>query len=118
MPKHDIKEFIDFFFEASKKIRGISPQFERGKDGNHVKSALKTFSREQLEMLAIWFLAKKTKLHPRIGTMLSKKLLEELSREIKDPKFWKELDQIMEKYYPRQLSLDELKRVYDSAERK
>ncbi len=107
-PKNDIKVFIDFFNEACLKIRKERPIFARGKDGNLVKLALKKFSRQHLEMLAVWFLAKKLKLQPKIGAMLSKKMLEELERKIKSPSLWKELDEIFEKYYPRQ---------YDSAER-
>lgn len=107
--KNDIKAFIDFFHEACLKIRKEKPVFERGKDGNLVKIALKKFSRKQLEMLSVWFLAKKPKLATRIGAMLSKKVLEELERKIKGPDFWKDLDTIFEKYYPRE---------YDSATRK
>jgi len=106
--RNDIKLVIDFFHDASVKIRKETPKFERGKDGKLVKNALEKFSRTQLEMLTVWFLAKKPKLQAKIGTMFSQKLLEELERKIKSPSFWKELDEIFEKYYPRQ---------YDSAER-
>ena len=106
---NDIKKFIDFFHDASLKIRNEKPKFVRGKDGNLVKSALKTFSRQQLEMLACWFLEKKPKLSLSLGAMLSKNVLEELERKIKDPNFWKDLDKIHEKYY---------KQHYDSAEGK
>ena len=105
--KNDIKVFIDFFNDACLKIRKERPVFARGKDGNLVKLALKKFSRQHLEMLAVWFLAKKSKMQPKIGAMLSKKMVEELERKIKSPSFWKELDEIFEKYYPRQ---------YDSAD--
>ena len=104
MPKNDIKAFIDFFYDACQKIREVKAVFERGKDGNLIKMALKKFSRKQLEMLAVWFLAKKPKLQPKIGTMLSKKIMEELERKMKHPDFWKDLDEIFEKHYPRQIS--------------
>lgn len=110
MPKSDIKEFIDFFHDASVKTRGVPALIVRGRDGRLTESALKKFSRSQLEMMAVWFLAKKTKLKPAIGTMLSKALMEELELKLKHHGFWKELDEIYEKYYPRQMWLDELKK--------
>ena len=109
MKKHDIKLFIDFFNDASIKIRKEKPTFTRGKDGNLVKLALQKLSESQLEMMAVWFLAKKPKLKPTVGTMLSKKILEELMRKIKEPNFWKELDEIYEQNFPRQTSLDDIK---------
>jgi hypothetical protein len=99
MPQSDIKIFIDFFFEAAQKIRSVKAEFVRGKDGNLVKLALKNFSRQQLEMLAVWFLDKKRKMAPTIGAMLSKATLEELERTIKKPSFFGELDSIYEMYY-------------------
>jgi len=99
MPKNDIKEFIDFFHDAAQKIRGEKPRFVRGKDGKLVQEALKKFSRQQLEMLAVWFLHKKRKMSLSIGAMLSKAVTEELERTIQNPSFWKELDSIHEKYY-------------------
>lgn len=118
--KNNIKIFIDFFHDASLKIRKEKPSFTRGKDGNLVKLALNKLSESQLEMLAVWFLAKKPKLKPTIGAMLSNAVLEELMRKIKDPNFWKELDEIYEKnfprkvveqahYLPRQISLETIK---------
>lgn len=101
-PKNDIKAFIDFFHDACLKIRKEKPIFARGKDGNLVKITLKKFSRKQLEMLTVWFLAKKMKLQPKISAMLSKVVMEELERKMKSPAFWKDLDAIFEKYYPRE----------------
>ncbi len=95
----DIKLFIDFFHDASLRVRNKKPIFIRGKDGKLVKLALSIFSRPQLEMLAVWFLAKKQKLAPSIGTMLSRAVIEELKRKIIDPSFWKELDAIYETRY-------------------
>ena len=108
MANNDIKEFIDFFHEATKKIRGVEPKFMRGRDGKLTELALKKFSRTQLEMMAVWFLAKKSKLSPAVGTMLSKALMEELELKLKNHTFWKELDEIYERYFPRQIMLDEL----------
>ncbi len=99
MPENDIKKFIDFFHDAVIKIRNQKAVFVRGKDGNLVKSALDVFSRSQLEMLAIWFLAKKDKLSPTIGAMLSRVVLEELQRKMKESGFWKDLDEVYERYY-------------------
>lgn len=107
---NDIKKFIDFFHDACLRIRKEKPKFIRGKDGNLVSSALKIFSRQQLEMLAFWFLEKKRKLSPSLGAMLGKSMLEELERVIKKPNFWKDLDKIHEKYYN--------KKYYDSPERR
>src|SRR3989344_6651045 len=95
----DIKKFIDFFHDAVIKIRSQKAIFVRGKDGNLVKLALNVFSRAQLEMLALWYLAKKDKLSPTIGAMLSKAVVEELERKIKEPNFWRDLDEIYERYY-------------------
>ncbi|MBI2023736.1 hypothetical protein HYT01_04225 [Candidatus Giovannonibacteria bacterium] len=99
MPKNDIKEFIDFFHDAVQKIRKEKAVFIRGKDGMLVKTALKIFSREQLESLALWFLYKKSKMSPTVGAMLSKAVLEELKETIKKPDYWKILDEIQGKYY-------------------
>jgi|SRR3989344_5337805 len=101
----DIKKFIDFFHDACLKIRKEKAKFVRGKDGNLVKLALRQFSKQQLEMLAVWFLEKKPKLSPAIGAMLSKVVLEELDRKIKSPDFWKDLDKIHEKYYKQQYDI-------------
>lgn len=106
---NDIKKFIDFFHDACLKIRKEKPVFIRGKDGNLVKNALKFFSRQQLEMLAVWFLEKKKKVSPTIGGMLSLAMSEELKETIKKSSFWKDLDKIHEKYY---------KKNYDIPERK
>ena len=95
----DIKKFIDFFHDAALKVRKEKPKFTRGKDGNLIKLALKKFSRQQLEMLALWFLEKKRKVSPSIGAMLSNVMMEELEKKIKNPSFWKDLDKIHEKYY-------------------
>lgn len=111
--KNNIKTFIDFFHGASIRIRNEKPIFMRGKDGNLVKSALMKFSESQLEMLAVWFLAKKPKLKATIGAMLSGAVLEELARKIKDPHFWKELDDIYEKNFPRRTILDRIKENND-----
>lgn len=105
----DIKKFIDFFHDAVLKIRKEKAKFIRGKDGNLVKLALKTFSRQQLEMLSLWFLEKKQRVSPTIGAMLSNIMSEELERKIRDPSFWKDLDKIHEKYY---------KQEYDFTRRK
>ena len=105
----DIKKFIDFFHDAVIRIRKEKPKFVRGKDGNLVKNALKSFSRQYLEMLTLWFLEKKQKVSPTIGAMLSSVMLEELKETIKKYSFWKDLDKIHEKYY---------KQKYDFTKRK
>ena len=99
MPSSDIKKFIDFFHDASIKIRREKPIIQRGRDGMLVKKALNFFSRQHLEMLAVWFLGRKPKIQPKISAMLSKKIMEELEMKIKSPDFWKDLDDLTEKYY-------------------
>ena len=99
MAQRDIKLFIDFFHDTSLRVRKQKAVIVRGKDGKLVSRALTIFSRPQLEMLALWFLAKKIKLSPTIGAMLSRAVLEELQRKIKDAHFWKELDELSERYY-------------------
>lgn len=118
--KNDIKVFIDFFHDTALKIRHEKPVFIRGRDGKLVKLALNKFSRSQLEMLAIWFLAEKPKLKPAIGTMLSKKIIEELERKIKSSEFWKRLDEIYEKHFSKQTLLGNAVFLYadDSSKRK
>jgi len=108
MAKSDIKEFIDFFYEASRKIRKADAKIVRGRDGRLTELALNKFSRTQLEMMAVWFLAKKPKLNPAIGTMLSKALMEELELKLKHHSFWKELDEVYERYFPRQTIFDDI----------
>lgn len=99
MAQSDIKQFIDYFHDTVKTIRNQKAVFVRGKDGKLVARALTIFSRPQLEMLAFWFLAEKPKLSPTIGAMLSNAVLEELERKIKDPRFWKDLDELSSRYY-------------------
>jgi len=100
---NDIKKFIDFFHDASVKIRNEKPKFTRGKDGNLVKLALKKFSCQQLEMLAVWFLEKKGKVSPTVGAMLGKEMTKDLDEAIRKPNFWKDLDKIHEKYYKQRI---------------
>lgn len=96
----NIKRFIDFFHDASLKIRSKKAIITRGKDGNLAKLALKRLSLSQLEQLTLWFLAKKTDLRPTIGAMLSKKVLETLKNDMNRPDFWKEINMIYDKYFP------------------
>ena len=107
MAQTDIKVFIDFFHTATTRVRHEKAVFVRGKDGNLVKLALNIFSRPQLEMLAIWFLAKKEKMQPTIGAMLSKAVIEELEKQLARPSFWKEVDAVYEKYFERQVAVPE-----------
>jgi len=97
----DIKRFIDFFCEACHRIRNEKPVFTRGKDGRLVKLALKKLSESQLEQLALWFLEKKKTLSATIGAMLSKKVLESLREDMNRYDFWKEINAIYDKHYPR-----------------
>ncbi|PJE64092.1 MAG: hypothetical protein COU90_04450 [Candidatus Ryanbacteria bacterium CG10_big_fil_rev_8_21_14_0_10_43_42] len=97
----DIYRFIDFFVKTGEKILGKKPNVVRGKDGMLVSYALRTFPVGKLETLAVWFLVKKKKLRPLIGTMLSHTVLDELMRDMNHPGFWKEIDSLMDQYYPR-----------------
>ena len=87
LPKKDIKLFIDFFYDASIRIRGLRPVITRGKDGALIARALQKLTRSQLEMLCLWFLSKKKKLSPTIGAMLSLVVLDELVCAMKRPMF-------------------------------
>lgn len=95
----DIKHFIDFFHDASLKIRKEKAVITRGKDGNLTKLALKRLSLNQLEQLTLWFLTKKMSLKPTIGAMLSKKVLETLKIDINRSDFWKEINGIYDRYF-------------------
>ncbi len=99
MAQSDIKNFIDYFHNAVYKVRNEKAIFIRCKDGKLVERALTIFSRPQLEMLGLWFLAMKPKMSPTIGAMLSDAVLEELQKKIKEPHFWKELDILSQRYY-------------------
>lgn len=98
----DIFRFIDFFVKTGEKILGAKPVIVRGKDGKLVSYALRRLNISKLETLAVWFLAHKKNLKPLIGTMLSNRVLDELMREINTSSFWKEIDTLMDQYYPRQ----------------
>jgi hypothetical protein len=97
----DIYRFIDFFVRAGEKIRGKKPEVIRGKDGRLVSLALRKLSVSKLETLAVWFLTKKKNLRPLIATMLSRNVLEELERAMNKSSFWKDVEQLMDQYYPR-----------------
>ncbi|TSC77817.1 MAG: hypothetical protein G01um101429_956 [Parcubacteria group bacterium Gr01-1014_29] len=98
----DIHRFIDFFVRTGERILGTKPQVIRGKDGRLVSFALRKLPVGKLETLTVWFLARKKKLRPLIGTMLSVRVLDELMREMNKSSFWKDVDQLMDCYYPRQ----------------
>ncbi len=98
----DIYRFIDFFVRTGEKILNKKPVIIRGKDGKLVSYALRRLSVSKLETLAVWFFARKKKLQPLIGTMLSVRVLDELTREMNKSSFWKEIDMLMDQYYPRQ----------------
>ncbi|GEM_PF-4290782 len=97
----DIFRFIDFFVKTGEKIYSTKPTVVRGKDGRLISLALRRLPIEKIETLAVWFLARKKNLRPLIGTMLSKKVLEELEREMNKSSFWKDMDKLMDDYYPR-----------------
>lgn len=97
----DIFRFIDFFVHTGETILRKKPAIVRGKDGQLVSYALRKWDVGKLETLAVWFLAHKKNMRPLIGTMLSKKVLTELEREINTAGFWKEIDRLMDRYYPR-----------------
>lgn len=100
-PNPDIFRFIDFFVKTGEKIIGKKPAIVRGKDGKLVSYALRRVPVGKLETLSVWFLARKKNLQPLIGTMLSTRVLDELTREMDKSSFWKEIDMLMDQYYPR-----------------
>lgn len=95
----DIKKFIDFFFEATQKIKKIKPVITHGKDGVLTKLALNKLSLSQLEQLALWFLTKKQGLSLTIGAMLSRRVLDSLKYDMERPNFFKEIDIVYEQYF-------------------
>lgn len=95
----DIKKFIDFFWEAAQRIRGIKPVITHGKDGSLTKLALQKLTLSQLEQLAVWFLETKRDLSLTIGAMLSRRVFEDLKRDMERQNFFKEIDAIYSKYY-------------------
>ena len=97
----DIFRFIDFFVKTGKKILGKKPAVVRGKDGKLISYALRRIPVSKLETLAMWFLARKKNMKPLIGTMLSLRVLDELTREMDKSTFWKDIDILMDQYYPR-----------------
>ncbi|OGZ43922.1 MAG: hypothetical protein A3J55_00625 [Candidatus Ryanbacteria bacterium RIFCSPHIGHO2_02_FULL_45_17b] len=97
----DIFRFIDFFVRTGEKMIGKKPTIIRGKDGKLVSYALRRLPVGKLETLTVWFLARKKNLQPLIGTMLSTRVLDELTREMDKSSFWKEIDTLMDQYYPR-----------------
>jgi len=97
----EIKQFIDFFCRSSQKIRNQKPIIIHGKDGALTKFALKKMSLSQLEQMSLWFLEKKKSLSPKIGTMLSKRVMETFERDMRLPDFWKEIENIYAKHYSR-----------------
>ena len=101
IPNPDIFRFIDFFVKTGEKILSKKPAVVRGKDGKLVSYALRRLPVAKLETLAVWFLARKKNLHPLIGTMLSLRVLDELTREMNKSTFWKEINALMDQYYPR-----------------
>src|SRR3989344_3486225 len=101
MKQSDIKRFIDFFCDAALRVRKQKPTIIRGKDGKLVKQALEVFSWQKLELLSGTFLAKKKKLPTSMGAMLASGVLEELSRKMRAPSFWHDLDILSDRYFPR-----------------
>ena len=114
LPKKDIKLFIDFFYDASIRIRGLRPVITRGKDGALIARALQKLTRSQLEMLCLWFLSKKKKLSPTIGAMLSLVVLDELVCAMKRPMFWRELDEISEHFVLQKKSVTTYSRALEN----
>jgi len=97
----EIKQFIDFFVDAAKRIRNEKPLIVQGKDGRLVKLALRKLSESQLEQLSLWFLEKKKGLATSIGAMLSRAVLENIRQDMNQEGFWGEVSIIYDQYYPR-----------------
>lgn len=97
----DIKRFIDFFCEATKRIRRERAMIVRGKDGRLVKLALQKVSESQLEQLAIWHLERNRHMQATIGAMLAQKSLEILRNSMNRSDFWKEINAVYDQHWPR-----------------
>ncbi len=64
------------FKRYCERIRREKPTFERGKDGNLIKRALKHLTPFQLEMLFIWHLQENKKMQATIGAALCKEVID------------------------------------------
>jgi hypothetical protein len=64
------------FKRYAEEIRKTTPQFERGKDGNLIKAALKHLNEDQLELQLLWFLTTRDKMATTLGAALCKESLE------------------------------------------
>lgn len=67
---------ISCFKRYAEEIRKQSPQFERGKDGNLIKAALRHLREDQLELHMIWFLQSQPKMKTTIGAALCKESIQ------------------------------------------
>lgn len=67
---------IACFKRYAEEIRKQSPQFERGKDGNLIKAALRHLREDQLELHMLWFLQSQPKMKTTIGAALCKESIQ------------------------------------------
>ena len=94
----DVKKFIDFYYEMAKKIRGIKLKITKADAGN-IKRELKEINKDDLEKMAVYFLARMTKFAPGISTFLSAGIQNALRDRMRNKEdFWKEINNILEFY--------------------
>jgi DNA-binding MarR family transcriptional regulator len=94
----DVKKFIDFYYDMAKRIRGIKLKITKADAGN-IKRELKEINKDDLEKMAVYFLARMTKFSPGISTFLSAGIQNALRDKMRNKEdFWKEINSILEFY--------------------
>jgi hypothetical protein len=99
------RRLIQFFHDTTLKARGFKPDIG-ATDGAQLKRVLEleAIPEETLEKFMLYFLASSSFMTftPSLSTMLSAGVLNGLrNRILNDPKFYKELDHLAERFYPK-----------------
>lgn len=99
------KQFIKFFYDVSKKTRGVKPIIT-GKDGKNLKRVLEMniLTTDELEKIALYYLGANRfrSFGPTISIFLSAGILNSLMNAARnDPEFYKELEVLSGKYLGR-----------------
>jgi hypothetical protein len=69
-------KLIAVFKRYTEEIRHTSPTFERGKDGNLIKAALRHLREDQIELLFLYHLTERSKMGNTIGAALCKESIQ------------------------------------------
>ncbi len=99
------RRLIQFFHDTTLKARGFKPAFGVA-DGKHLKDllALETIPEQDIEKFMLFFLASPSfkTFTPSLSTFLSAGVLNGIrNRILNDGKFYKELDQLADRFYPK-----------------